>query len=86
MEPWNILCFKMPYYENLFIIAKTIYIGLVTGQHSTIEIQTTGPISMKFIIEILLNEGKVCSRDSTPYPPPHVRGPQTGRASTALTV
>ncbi len=36
--------------------------------------QTTGPISMKFGIRILLNGGKVCSRDSTPQPDPWGQG------------
>ena len=35
---------------------------------SAIEIQTTGPISMKFGMGILLNGGKVYSWDSTAYP------------------
>ena len=41
---------------------------------SAIEIQTTGPISMKFGMSILLNGGKVRSWDLTPYPSPGVRG------------
>jgi hypothetical protein len=41
---------------------------------SAIEIQTTGPISMKFGMSILLNGGKVHSWDSTPYPNPQGQG------------
>jgi hypothetical protein len=37
---------------------------------SAIEIQTTGPISMKFGMGILLNTGKVHSCVATPYPDP----------------
>ncbi len=39
-----------------------------------LEIQTTGPISMKFGTSILLNGGKVHSWDSTPYPNPWGQG------------
>ena len=38
------------------------------------EIQTTGLISMKFGMGILLNGGKVCSWDLTPYPNPQGQG------------
>ncbi len=41
---------------------------------SALEIQTTGPISMKFGMSILLNGGKVHSYDSTPYPNPRGQG------------
>jgi hypothetical protein len=41
---------------------------------SAIEIQTTGPISMKFSMSILLNVGKVCKWDLTPYPNPLGQG------------
>jgi len=41
---------------------------------SAIEIQTTGPISMKFGMGILLYGGKVCSWDSNPYPNPQGQG------------
>jgi hypothetical protein len=37
---------------------------------SAIEIQTTGPISMKFGMGRLLNMGKVCSWVANPYPTP----------------
>jgi len=40
----------------------------------SIEIQTTGLISMKFGMGILLNGGKVCSWDLTPYPNPQGQG------------
>jgi hypothetical protein len=52
---------------------------------SGIEIQTTRPITMKFGMGILLNGGKVCSWDLTPYPNP---GALNGvwRASAASTV
>ncbi len=46
---------------------------------SAMEIQTTGPISMKFGIRILLHGGKVCCWDSTPYPKtPGQEGPKQG--------
>ncbi len=53
---------------------------------SAIEIQTTGPISMKFGMSILLNGGKVRSWDSTPTP--GVRGALNivWRASAASTI
>jgi hypothetical protein len=41
---------------------------------SAIEIQTTGPISMKFSMSILLNVGKVRRWDLTPYPNPLGQG------------
>ncbi len=48
---------------------------------SAIEIQTTGPISMKFGMSILLNGGKVRSWDLTPYPNPRGQGgPKQGLA------
>ncbi len=55
---------------------------------SGIKIQTTGPISMKFGMGILLNGGKVHSWDSPPYPNPRVRGFLNGvwRAFVASTV
>ncbi len=56
---------------------------------SAIEIQTTGPISMKFGMSILLNGGKVRRWDSKPHTPtPGVRGALNivWRASAASTV
>ncbi len=55
---------------------------------SAIEIQTTGQISMKFGMSILLIEGKVCSWDLTPYPNPWGQGAlnRVWRASVASTV
>jgi len=55
---------------------------------SGIEIQTTGLISMKFGMGILLNGGKVCSWDLTPYPNPQGQGALNGVlcASAASTV
>ncbi len=48
---------------------------------SAIEIQTTGPISMKLSMSILLNGGKVRRWDSTPYPNPLGQGgPKQGLA------
>ncbi len=54
----------------------------------SIEIQTTGLISMKFGMGILLNGGKVCSWDLTPYPNPQGQGALNGVwcASAASTV
>jgi hypothetical protein len=49
---------------------------------SGIEIQTTGPISMKFGMGIHLNEGKVHTWDLTPYPPPLNRFRHASVAST----
>ncbi len=55
---------------------------------SAIEIQATGPISMKFGIIILLNGGNVHSWDLTPYPNPRVRGAlnRVWHASAASTI
>ncbi len=55
---------------------------------SAIEIQATGPISMKFGMSILLNGGNVRSWDSTPYPNPRGQGAlnRVWSASAASTV
>ena len=54
----------------------------------SVEIQTTGLISMKFGMGILLNGGKVCSWDLTPYPNPQGQGALNviWHASSALTI